>query len=275
VSIYQQQKSWTRFIPPVLAVLVGIGMFAGMFAFKSFGDYCRAVLTHWVALMSGGVSVIVTFYREIRKSAGKYVLYVVAAMCVFFAGFQAWQEQFKIARELEQKTNRLDDEAKKPKLHGLIDEVVSGYVVPLKGRMLVLRMSITNIGSVTTVANTYVVHLPASCLGTERSEVAAYGGNFAFVMPHGKKASFRREDMLFEKTYTNVIPVGGNVTGWLMFLFPGENKSDLQHCDFAVTFKDVWGQVYESPFRPGPFTNQPTYLPGTSQPFSSDAGKRQ
>jgi hypothetical protein len=87
--------AWKANIAPAVAVLVGIGMFAGMFAFQFFKGYMVAVLSHWVALMSGGVSVLITFYQQIRKNAGKYVLYVVAAMCVFFAGFQAWQDQYK------------------------------------------------------------------------------------------------------------------------------------------------------------------------------------
>lgn len=40
--------------------------------------------------MSGVVSVLITFYEKLRTNVSRYVLYAVAAMCVFFSGFQAW-----------------------------------------------------------------------------------------------------------------------------------------------------------------------------------------
>jgi hypothetical protein len=55
--------------------------------------------------MSGGVSVLLAFYQQIRKKVGDYVLYVVGAMCVFFAGFQAWQDQYDKVADLQGRLN--------------------------------------------------------------------------------------------------------------------------------------------------------------------------
>lgn len=66
-----------------------------MFAFQFFNQFLLAVLSHWVALMSGVASIALGFLQTVRKKASPYVLYVVAAMCVFFAAFQAWQDQYR------------------------------------------------------------------------------------------------------------------------------------------------------------------------------------
>ena len=122
-----QGRSWKSYIAPILAVLLGVAMFAGMFAFQFFKVYMLAVLGHWVALMSGGVSVLVSFYKDIRRTAGKYVLYVVAGMCVFFAGFQSWQDQYRIADDKQEQINSKQkqlDNLTKPDLRGEIYQAI-------------------------------------------------------------------------------------------------------------------------------------------------------
>jgi hypothetical protein len=61
--------------------------------FDSFHSYVWAVGKHWVALMSGLVSVAFTFYERVRRSVSRYWFYFVACLCLFLAGYQAWDEQ--------------------------------------------------------------------------------------------------------------------------------------------------------------------------------------
>jgi hypothetical protein len=83
-----------------IAIVVGVLLFVAIFIFFSdFKIYAAAVRAHWIALMSSGVSIAITFYEKIRKSVGKYALYVVAVMCVFFSGFQAWQDQYHAVQQ--------------------------------------------------------------------------------------------------------------------------------------------------------------------------------
>jgi hypothetical protein len=89
----QQSKSSKRFLVMLFIAVVG---FAGMSRLEFFREYLGALWLHWIALMSGIVSVGITFWEKIHNSIGKYVLYTVAAMCVFLAGFQAWQDEHRI-----------------------------------------------------------------------------------------------------------------------------------------------------------------------------------
>jgi hypothetical protein len=97
--IWSQEQPRNR--KRLIAALLVVGLFlAGMSRLEFFREYLGALWPHWITLMSGVVSVAITFWEKIHDSIGKYVLYTVAAMCVFLAGFQAWQDEHKRANEL-------------------------------------------------------------------------------------------------------------------------------------------------------------------------------
>lgn len=158
-----------------------------------------------------------------------------------------------------------------PKLEGFIDESVTAYTPELKARQLFIRVSITNTGAVPTAVTNYGIHLPASCLGRAIDQGSEYipDGMTAKIPSRGTTAVFHKEDALYEKTAgTNMVPVGGEVVGWLRFVFPGsESETEKLHmCSFKLSFVDAWKTTYYSPFIPGS-GNEPTYVPGVNQPF--------
>jgi hypothetical protein len=72
----QQQKLPRKRV--LVISLVAMLCLGAMSRFEFFGEYFSALWFHWIALMSGAVSVAITFWEKIHNSIGKYVLYTVA-----------------------------------------------------------------------------------------------------------------------------------------------------------------------------------------------------
>src|SRR5437879_5632627 len=73
---------------------VVLAMFLLMFQAKYFfPNYLSGISDHWVVLMSGLVSVFLTFWERHIKIP-HIVFYAIAAMCVFIAGFLAWRDEY-------------------------------------------------------------------------------------------------------------------------------------------------------------------------------------
>jgi len=87
-----QHHSWIFFLGTFAFLVLFSNVFAGS------KDFLAAVGSHWASLMSGLVSVAITFHEKIRESLSRYVLYTVAAACIFFACFQAWQDEHEKAQ---------------------------------------------------------------------------------------------------------------------------------------------------------------------------------
>lgn len=66
-----------------------------------FRGYLGALSHHWVAWMSGSVSLCIAFYEQLKKGKlDERVFYLIAAIFFVFAGFQAWQDQYEIAKKV-------------------------------------------------------------------------------------------------------------------------------------------------------------------------------
>jgi hypothetical protein len=270
------RPAWMRHIAPIMAIVVGIAMFAAMFAFRDFVPYLQAVLTHWVALMSGGVSVLVTFYQQIRKTAGKYVLYVVAAMCVFFAGFQAWQDQYALTATTTSENTNLHkqlDALDKPDLKAEIDEFVTGRVALAfeNGKSttgpasVLIVMSIRNLGadSIAEGYNLQVFGVDGGFIGNGTME----------LLPDNFKLGYFKvtnDQLLTNKSEEIPIPRGGSRKGYLFFVIENVDVSLLQRMGtkFVVSFKDVTGRPYsvESVVTHHTLSKNPSWYPGTDFP---------
>jgi hypothetical protein len=114
--IWNQDRKAGRWI----AAIVCLALLAAMSRLDFFKDYCAALYGHWIALMSGVISVAITFWEKVRNSLGKYVFYAIALMCVFLAGFQAWQDEHR-ALQTEQARNG------NPSLSATIDQYSFTY----------------------------------------------------------------------------------------------------------------------------------------------------
>jgi hypothetical protein len=57
-------------------------------------DFLHALLQHWVALMSGIASLVLSFWEKVwTQNVGKRVFLGVSALCFFVAFYCAWEEQ--------------------------------------------------------------------------------------------------------------------------------------------------------------------------------------
>ncbi len=240
---------------PSIAIAVGILMFAAMFAFQFFSVYMTAVLAHWVALMSGGVSVLIAFYQQIRKKAGPYVLYVVAAMCIFFAGFQAWQDEYRMyaAEQIQ---------AGAPQLSA---EIVQYGFAP--GRtpdesIVTVFPTIYNTG-----ADSIIKHLAlqvrtsnGKLFGTQFIPAPSREGDLRMSIPRdtGRGLQLTRDDSLV-KYMTQPIPHNGAGSGFAMYYVevpmeelksPGWDLmlsfADIKDKSYLVTYR-VNGQEHATP----------------------------
>jgi hypothetical protein len=56
-------------------------------------DFLAATASHFVASMTGLVSLGIALYEQVKGKSDERLFYLIAAMCFFFAGFQAWEDE--------------------------------------------------------------------------------------------------------------------------------------------------------------------------------------
>src|ERR1700683_2939804 len=95
-------------------------------------DYISALLQHWDSLMSGIVSVAMGVGLRIGKRVSgrmknwsdvpDWIFVLIGVVCLFFAGYRAWQDQHVRASGFESELKQERDNGR-PKLQGRIDGI--------------------------------------------------------------------------------------------------------------------------------------------------------
>jgi hypothetical protein len=212
-------------------------LLVAFFLSKDFSVYLRSVATHWLSLMGGAVSVGITFWEKVRRTIGKYVLFSIAVLCVFWSGFRAWQEEH----------NRVDLNA--PHLHIIAQAV---YAIPdASNSLLVILMHIKNTGAPSTVDNPQAnVVLPNGAVIQGKWLPRPQEG-IVVKQPNGAAIKFSSDDFLTGKAGERPIATNGAVEGYFWVKLEGVKHADVANSIVRVTIRDSLGQTYSQDTRMG------------------------
>jgi hypothetical protein len=257
----QTTGRWKRW----LTVLVCGAIFTAMFRFEFFGDYCAALYGHWVGLMSGAVSVGVTFWEKIHNSIGKYVLYGIAAMCIFFSGFQAWQDEHRILITEQNKHN--------PQLEFTFSFMTVGNELPdpKSAVEIIVAGNITNAGEMPSIVRNWSLDIEFPD-GKHHSASMMFSGTAKAIhmvnSSHSQSGPYLdlEKDYLPDITAREAIKPGSGVPGFISFkVTDGTELSAFQKkgVKYTICHEDVIHQKpCESHTMPELSTDMPLLFPG-------------
>jgi hypothetical protein len=217
-----------------------------------FLGFFQALLSHWVLLMSGTASVILTVIGFARNWANtpRWAVGITAAICFFLAIVGTWTTENRKFIAEQEKNKQLEKtlaEQFYPALEGEILNVgFPDYLTPnkLPNKVRVAVMAyIRNTGMDSFVDGwTFSVSLPDG--RTEKTEISYKVENEKFRIGH-KGFTFTEKDALDSK-----LPVkrGDKIGGILIFEFNGLPRELLAQkgSRFTLSFKDVRGKLYQT-----------------------------
>jgi hypothetical protein len=216
--------------------------------------FISSVMEHWIALMTGGISLLIAAYEKFRgKPVKGFVLTVIAFGCLSVAFFMAWQDEYR-ALETERQT---------------VTSLTSGF----KGRFLaVLTFHEGNGTEVYALISANNLGKPSVLRKWTMTLTGLKLSNLKPIkIPDGKILEQRQHNititkdiMLIEKDLV-VIPEGGEIRGWICFriegIFPDQfkehvstmkvNFSDVRDTSYSITFDSSIMSTYASPYFPG------------------------
>ena len=240
--IWSSQKNQ---FPKFLVILLVIGLsLLGMSRLEFFREYLGALLPHWIALMSGVVSVAITFWEKIHDSIGKYVLYTVAAMCVFLAGFQAWEDQHRATIEAQNKLEGLTT----PKLTADFGEALGTSEANPADSVITLSGLIKNQGAPTVLDNWSLdAELPDRTIHGHLLFVPTPKQNIEMQNRKGQIMFYLSgAEHWVRITRDSPIVPGGGKQGWINALLPSVTNEELRakKATIVLSCRDVNGKQW-------------------------------
>jgi hypothetical protein len=186
--------------------IVVAGAFIVMLFLKYFPDYLVGIGQHWVVLMSGLVSVVLTIWEK-HLRVPHNVFYAIAALCVFIAGFMAWRDEY-------QKTH--------PGVVMEIDQVAIGNAPSGDARLFITAELVNR--SDPTMLDSWRLDIETPG-GEKINDIApGYARGATWTTQDGGIIAFKDEDILFFKTTTEPLAKGARVAGVIFFEVRGKKK---------------------------------------------------
>jgi hypothetical protein len=192
-------------------------------------SFLYALFNHWIALMSGAVSLVLTLILRVRrKDISDKPFWVLTALCFLFAFYLTWQ-----------------DERAKERLTCKIDKVVVDQWPDEEATQVFVLLSVRNTGT-PTIAENYKLHIKASDLEYSAPPTKIPTNYPLSPTDKGSIATFDEQGSLMEKT-RKPIATGDMVRGWLRFVIrlPEAKPAFIRHpgVTYTVTLTDVSGNA--------------------------------
>jgi hypothetical protein len=218
-----------------------------------FSGFVAAIISHWVSLMSGIASVVLTILGFVRRwdTFPRRVIWITALACFLIAAIKVWttehQDRIKAEAELEELT--------KPKLSGVIEGRVFGVAEAKNNQSIVtLNPLITNTGA-PSVALDFNVQI--ELFDGRKPNVMVIppprpDQYFTLVAEHKVgSVSFLGSDFVPRKASINPIPKGGVAEGFIAVLV-GAKREDIFRPETSIilVWKDVNGAPYSCGMHP-------------------------
>lgn len=210
--------------------------------------FVLAVLSHWVALMSGVVSLVLTFLlRTRRKDISDRWFWLIAVCFLLFASFLAWRDEhrslIKTAEELAE-----ERDPNTPRLNGKIEQVKVGKSTDSSDAQVLIHLSVRNTGS-QSIAEGF--ELGIKSVDFEDHDTPSDIAKDYSLLPLDKspKLTLGPQDSLTHMT-AKPIERGSLARGWLRFAVTGARPERLWRpgMKYTVSFADVLGKTYTAEY---------------------------
>jgi hypothetical protein len=220
----QEESRWPMVRIVVAACLALLAMYRFVPEAK---PYFFALKDHTVTLLAGcGATVVLGMLQKyvLKKPLSlKWEVMILLAF-VFFAGFEAWEDQYQKAAQAEGKLTELT----KPKLTCKIGSLTFGKGnVKDEDVVAVIAGTITNSGG-PTVLDYWTLSVRLQDNSIVRAEPIipmGHGGRLTFNGPIG----FDAADWWADRAQSAPIQNGGAASGWLYFVFRGDSWEKLKN----------------------------------------------
>jgi hypothetical protein len=198
-------------------------------------DYGLALMAHWVALMSGIVSIAIGVWLRVRRwrkqiegsDITNNAFLAVGVSCLFVAGYQTWLDEHKAVQQLTAKINDLS----KPKFVVEIPQSINHYQPTDDTTVAFLAVAITNQGADSSVIG-YHAHFHSPSLDSD-VDIAHLVGAVSLPMPGGMELTLKDDNYIYNKTIS-IIPRGGSVIGRLPILIHGNHMKELNEGQSSI-----------------------------------------
>jgi hypothetical protein len=231
--------------------------------FEHFWPFIASVCSHWFTLLAGCAATVMIGWIVKWKKKSLPLKYdvVILVLFVFFACFQAWQDQYNNAASEHMKTQQAEN-----KLEALtVPKLEADYTIftaqPTKNddrnTEVVLNGKIVNHGA-PTIIRTWCFRLVFSDGRTVEGEsmLPPPREGHLIISPHssaGSKQVFDGVDYWPLKAGSTPIPTGGAASGWIYYLFRGlpqeQIKKERPKAMFCVTDFNSKTWTFESPLK--------------------------
>ncbi len=227
-------------------------------------SFLLTVLNHWVALMSGGIILVMLtlWERHSSRNVPSWFFWGIVVLMIFLAFYLAWRDKHLALLQAE-KALEEERQQNRPNFIPSIEQVATGRYLQLDCPIMFVLMSIRNTGA-QSIAGAWSLTLKGN--GMDKTVPAAYLGERKHLSGESVQGVLRVEDTLYEKTQ-QPIPHNGIVSGWLVFVIEGAKvgSADVPGTKFTISFRDVYGKIYEASDE---FTATPSplmYVPGAGK----------
>jgi hypothetical protein len=226
-----------------------------------FGSFLFSLATHWVGWVTGSAVTVVFFvYERLRKEPPRWLVLagmLVAGFCA--SAFLAWEDEHRLHAGADATAEELRSQLKTaqqqinaqslPKLAAIPESLsiipYSNPVLPNYRTAVILTLRIIDIGA-PSITTDWTANI--------RIGGKDYAG--APLMPHDPftlKVStgtlvLHRRDLIQAKTAETPISRGGGKSGWLLAVFPFDEKV-VGRGVFQWSFKDVLGEAHPYAYR--------------------------
>jgi hypothetical protein len=208
-------------------------------------EYLPALWIHWVALMSGTISLFIAVGLRIGRRFSRvakgwsdipdWIFISVGIVCLFWAGYGAWQDKNTALLDLQ-------DKLKTPKFDGALGFV--GTALSGQGDTLLLVGGIiTNPQGPESGIFGWTVEIECTDGTIVKGEIPFSPGKDEMAPLVGQPGQTL---VLSVKNYwpaksANPIPAGGSSTGWIKASFGNLNLHDelSKGASVVITFKDI------------------------------------
>lgn len=211
-------------------------------------EFGQAVFSHWVALMSGAISLAITFIEKVKSNTiALRTLYVISIACIFTAFFFSWKDE---------------KDRFYPGLRIHIDQTNIAPAPP-SSTLLTLVVSVKNVGdpSVLEDCSSTVTFADGSQIIGRRLVVPEP----LTLEGHEGKQVFLPGSALYDRMATPLAK-GGKTMGISMFTLPNISSESLREgTKVHLSCKDVIGNTIEAVHSLGPQRGSPQFFPGLSE----------
>jgi hypothetical protein len=237
-----RQVAETKRLSSWLLLSIVVVLFIGSLFAEPMRAYYFSVVSHWIASMSGVVSVAIGLFERAKKKLDARVFYLVAGLCLFIACFQAWQDVRRSSADLQDKLNN-----RQPNF-GL--ELSGAVIGPTKKNstitVIVLMGRIKNSGAASLVENWKME------LRTEGKEIegtifaAPSASTVVHLQPKSNMVIFGSDYWTRKIDPQHPVISGAGVDGWIAALFPGVDYDHAYrtHATVELSAEDITGRTY-------------------------------